>query len=147
MKSRFCSSSSYESSTQKLPFKVVQNHPPQFHIDKSNPYFIERYHDDKYVKLLQRNPCKVMSQVFSLPMKIQKIIAMSYFNDRNSEAWTLRLNGYKVTIEINAKEMWMESELEMSLIHLLRVHWPYQRPKISLNYVDHVNIKYWERIM
>lgn len=31
----------------------------------------------------------------------------------------------------------------MILNHLFRIRWPYQRPKISLNCVDHVNIKYW----
>ena len=61
---------------QKLSHKVVQTHLPQFHIDTSNPHFVERYHDDKYVKLLQRNPCKVMSQVFSLPKEIQEIITV-----------------------------------------------------------------------
>lgn len=51
-----------------------------------------------------------MSQVFSLPMEIQEKIAMSYYNNQNSEAWVLKHNGYKVTIEIYAKEMWMELE-------------------------------------
>ena len=49
-----------------------------------------------------------MFQVFSLPMEIQEIIAISYYNDRNSKAWTLRLDEYKATIKINAKEMWMQ---------------------------------------
>jgi len=64
IKSRFSSFSSQESSIRKLPCKVMQTHLSQFHIDTSNPYFIERYHDDKYVKILQRNPCKVVSSVF-----------------------------------------------------------------------------------
>ena len=51
-----------------------------------------------------------MSQIFLLPMEIQEIIAISYYNDRNSEAWTLKINGYKATIKINAKEIWMELE-------------------------------------
>ena len=51
-----------------------------------------------------------MSQVFSLPIEIQNKIAMSYYNDQNFEAWVLRLNWYKVTIEIDIKEMWMELE-------------------------------------
>ena len=118
MKSRFCSSLSCKSSKQKLPLKISQTHLSQLQIDKSNPHFVEQYCDDKYVKILQRNPCKVMSQVFSLPKEIQEIIAISYYNDQNFEAWTLKIDGYKATIEINAKEMWMELELEMSLIHL-----------------------------
>lgn len=85
-----------------------------------------------------------MSQVFSLPMEIPEIIVMSYFNNQKSKTWMLKFNGRKVIIEINAKEMWMELELEMSLVHLFRMLWPYHRPKISLNCVDHVNIKYWE---
>jgi len=84
-----------------------------------------------------------MSQVFSLPMEIQEIITMPYFNNRKSKAWMLKFNGFREIIEIDSKEMWMESKLEMSLIHLFRVHWPYHRPKISINCVDHVNIKYW----
>ena len=55
-----------------------------------------------------------MSHVFSLPMEIQEKIAISYYNGRNSKVWLLRFNGYRVTIEIDAKEMWMELELEMS---------------------------------
>ena len=59
-----------------------------------------------------------MSQVFSLPMEIQEKIAMSYYNNQNSEAWVLKHNGYEVTIEIDIKEMWMELKSKMSLIHL-----------------------------
>ena len=116
-----------------MPSKTLKNHLLQFQIDKSNPHSVEQYHDDKYVKMLQRNPCKVMSQVFSLPMEIQEKITMSYYNNRNSEAWVLKHNGYKVTIEIDAKDMCMELESKISLIHLFHIHWPYQRPKISLN--------------
>lgn len=43
--------------------------------------------------------------------------------------------------------MWMKLEYEMSLIYLFHIHLPYQRSKILSNYVDHVNIKYWERII
>jgi len=35
----------------------------------------------------------------------------------------------------------------MSLVHLFHVHWPYHKPKIFLNYVDYVNVKYWGRII
>ena len=58
-----------------------------------------------------------MSQVFSLPKEIQEIIAIYYYNDQNSKAWILKIDGYKATVEINAKEMWLESESEMSLVH------------------------------
>ena len=80
-------------------------------------------------------------------MEIQEIIAMFYYNDQNSEVQRLKINGYKAIVEINAKEMWMELKFEISLIHLFCIHWPYQRPKISLDCVDHVNIKNWGRIM
>ena len=88
-----------------------------------------------------------MSQVFSLPKKIQEIIAISYYNNWKFEAWILKIDVYKAIIEINTKEMWMESELEMSLVHLFWIHWPYHKPKISPNCVDHVNIKYLGRII
>lgn len=84
-----------------------------------------------------------MSQVFSLPIEIQEIIAIPYYNDLKFEVWMLKFNGSKVTIEIEAKEMCMELKSEMSLIHLFHVHWLYQRPKFLLNYVDHVNIRHW----
>jgi len=77
-RSRFSSLLSHEKSTRKSSLKIVRTHSPQFHIDKSNPHFIERYHDDKYVKLLQESPCKIMSQVFSLPMEIQEIIPVLF---------------------------------------------------------------------
>jgi len=146
-RSRFPSLLSHEKSEEKLSSKVVRTHLLQFHIDKSNPYFIERYHNDKYVRLLQGNPCKIMSQVFSLLMEIQEIIAMSYFNNQKSETWMLKFNESKVIVEIDAKEMWMELESKMSLVHLFHMLWPYHKPKISLNYVDHVNIKYWGQII
>ena len=142
-RSRFPSLLSHEKSTRKLSSKAIRTHFSQFHIDKSNPHFIERYHNDKYVRLLQENPCKIMSQVFSSPMEIQEIIAMYYFNNRKSETWMLKFNGPKVIVEIDAKEMWMELELEMSVVHLFCMIWPYHRPNISLNCVDHVNVKYW----
>ena len=107
MRSIFSTSFSHESSTQRSPFKIVQTHLLQFDIDKSNPHFIERYHDDKYVKLLWRNPCKLMSQVFSLPMEIQEITTMTYFNDKKLEALMLKFNGFIPIIEIDAQEMWM----------------------------------------
>jgi len=88
-----------------------------------------------------------MSQVFSLPNEIQEIIAMSYYNNQTSEAWTLKIDGYKATIKINAKEIWMESESKMSFVYLFQIHWCYHKPKILLNCVDHSNIKYCERII
>ena len=50
-----------------------------------------------------------MSQVFSLPQEIQEIIAMSYYNNQNSKAWTLKIDGYKATIKINTKKILMKS--------------------------------------
>jgi len=73
-------------------------------------------------------------------MEIQEIIAMSYFNNRKSETWMLKFYESKVIVEIDAKEMWMELESEMSLVHLFHMLLPYHKPKISLNYVDHVNV-------
>jgi len=55
----------------------------------------------------------------------------------------LKFYGPKVIVEIHAKETWMELESEMSLVHSFHMLWPYHRPKISLNCVDHVNVKYW----
>lgn len=77
------------------------------------------------MKMLQRNPCKIMSQAFFLPMEIQEIMVMVYFNDQKSEAWMLRFNEFKVTIEIETKEIWRKLEYEMSLIHLFCIHWSY----------------------
>lgn len=51
------------------------------------------------------------------------------------------MNYLKGLIEIKAQEIWMEHDSEMGLLHLFRIHWPYNKPRVLLNCVNYVNFK------
>lgn len=38
--------------------------------------------------------------------------------------------------------MWIEQESEMSLLQWFRLHWPYDKPNIVIDYVKYVHIKF-----
>jgi len=38
----------------------------------------------------------------------------------------------------------MEQDSKMVLVHIFRIHWPYNKPKILLNYVNHVTFRFIE---
>lgn len=75
-----------------------------------------------------------MGHFLDLPREIQLVIAMKYFKNRTSNTWELKINGSKVTIEVKAKEMWMEQEYGISSLQWFHLHWPYYKLKILIDY-------------
>lgn len=67
---------------------------------------------------------------------------MKFYENRSSYAWALKINRSKAEIEIKAQEIWMEQDFKMGLVHLFDIYWPYQKPKILLNYVNCVTFRF-----
>lgn len=57
------------------------------------------------------------------------------------------MNNIKVTIELQAKDIWMKTESLTNWIHLFCLRWPYERPRILLNYVDHMTLQCCGRLI
>lgn len=51
-------------------------------------------------------------------------------------------NGLKVVIEIKAQEIWMKQESEMSLMQWFYLHYPSDKPKIVIDTIEYVYIKF-----
>jgi len=43
---------------------------------------------------------------------------LRYYENQTSNAWTLRVNGSKALIKIEAQEIWMEQDFEIGLTHI-----------------------------
>lgn len=60
---------------------------------------MDRYKGDTYIKLLRKILSILIYHFLSLPKEIQEAITMKYYGNQTSNAWTLKINGFKDLIE------------------------------------------------
>ena len=83
-----------------------------------------------------------MAHFLNLVREMQLVIAMKYFKNHISNVWKLKINVSKVAIKVKAQEIWMEQESNISLLQQFHLCWPCEKPKILIDYIEDVHIKF-----
>ena len=111
------------------------------------PGFESRYDRDLLMKVMHNFPTSLYSKIFSMPIEIQQKIALTFYNIRESYGWDVKVNGYQVTVYINAFELWCSPNSEYDLMTYFYLLWPIEKPKIIVDCTHIMNFKYREQII
>jgi len=108
--------------------------------------FESRYDKDFFMKIMRNSPTLLYSKIFSMPIEIQQKIALTFYNTRESYGWDVKINGYQVTVYINAFELWYSPNSEYDLMTYFCLLWPIKKPKIIVDCTHNMTFKYHEQI-